>query len=229
MTVHRVVGIALCISVAAACLGMLALVGNAQVLLPSTHSASDSMSFEATRDSWINADAVQTTYGSLEEMWVGINTYSGKMDQRQALVGFDISALPADAIVDGAVLELTQINHFSDLPCQIWPYQIAGAWDEYTVTWNNRPVSTSAGDPPVTLNASPGRKMWDVTKIVQAWQAGAENHGILLTGDGVTAGARIFASRESTSVPGRLTINYHRPGEPPTPAHKSLYLPLVLQ
>ena len=226
MTAHRVVGIALCL--AAACLGLFAFVSNAQVALPSVHSASDSMSFEAARDSWINADAVTTTYGSLEDLWVGINTFSGKMDQRQALVGFDISALPADAIVDSAALELTQTNFFSDLPCQIWPYQIAGAWDEYTVTWATRPESASAGDPPVTLSASPGPKTWDVTRIVQAWQAGAENHGILLTGDGVTVGARIFAARESTSVPGRLAITYHRPGDPPTPAYKSL-LPLVMQ
>lgn len=220
MAAPRMLTLILCLCLAAICLGPSILVSHAGES-PRLHDlsapASDSMTFLAARDAWINADAVQTTYGSLEELWVGINTFSGKMDQRQALVGFDISALPADAIVDSAALELTQTGHFSSQPCQIWPYQVTAAWEEYTVTWANRPASASAGDPPATLDATLGVETWDVTRIVQAWQAGAENHGILLTGDGVTAGARVFASRESTSVPGRLTITYHRPGDTPTP------------
>ncbi len=217
MTASRAITLILCLACVIASMGfagaMITSAGENPQRLELAAPASQSMTFNVIHDSWINADAVQTTYGSLEDLWAGINTYSGKQLERRALVRFDISALPADAIVDSAALELTLVDYFgTDLPCLIWPYQITGDWNEYAVTWQNAPASASAGDPAVNVSHTPGVKTWDVTKTVQAWRAGAPNYGILLLGDGVTVGARVFASRENPQGPGRLTIYYHRTG-----------------
>jgi len=209
----------LCLALAVAALGPAAFATSAGHNTPAAGAAApavESLSVPASRDAWINADAITTNYGRDEDLWTGIFTYSGKMDERRLLVGFDISALPANAIVDSAQLKMTQTRASGAESYALWPYQITGAWGEYTVTWENRPAAISAGDPLLVVNAANGVKTWDVLRIVQAWQAGAPNHGILLLGDGTTVGARVYASREST--PGLLTINYHLSGsETPTP------------
>jgi cell division septation protein DedD len=202
----------LCLVVASLALGVLSTNTGERLAAESAAPAATSLSVLASRDAWLNADAVTTTYGRDDDLWIGIFTYSGKMDERRLLVWFDIAALPANAIVDSALLEMMQTRASGAGSYAIWPYQVTGAWGEYTVTWENQPGAISAGDPPATVNAVNGVKTWDITRIVQAWQAGAPNHGILLLGDGTTVGARVYASRESQYAPGRLTVYYHLPG-----------------
>lgn len=210
----------LCLVVAGLALGVLTTHTGARTAAESAAPGAASLSVLAGRDAWLNADAITTTYGNDDDLWTGIFTHSGKMDERRLLVWFDISGLPDNAIVDSALLEMTQTRASGVESYAIWPYQVTGAWGEYTVTWENRPVAVSAGDPPVTVNAADGVKTWDVTGIAQAWQAGAPNHGILLLGDGTTVGARVYASRESQEAHGHLTINYHLPGNvTPTATH----------
>jgi hypothetical protein len=211
--------ICLCLAVAGLALGAFAASpGASPRAVEAGAPLAESLSVLAGRDAWLNADAVTTNYGRDDDLWTGIFTYSGKMDERRLLVWFDISALPANAIVDSAQLEMTQTRASGAESYALWPYQITGAWGEYSVTWENRPAASSAGDPPVVVNAVSGVKSWDVTRMAQAWQAGAQNHGILLLGDGTTVGARVYASRESQDAPGRLTIHYHLPGNnTPTP------------
>jgi hypothetical protein len=212
------------LSFAVLCLGLWASAGNATespLSLGSSAPASDSMSFDVVYDSWINADLTTTNYGADKELWVGLyDPQTGKTYERRTLLWFDIAALPADAIVDSATLELTQTAASGETSYPIWPYLLTSDWSEYTVTWNDQPSWVSAGDPSTTLDADPGVKTWDVSGIVQNWRKGAKNNGILLVGDGKTVGTRVFGSRESESAPGRLTIYYHEP-EPDTPTPTS--------
>ena len=212
MAAPRVMVLLLCI--AALCLGLSTSAGSAHgSALPLVFSApaSESMSFDVGHDAWISSDTTGANYGYDKELWVGLVNPSAKTYEYRTLLWFDISALPADAIVDAAALELTQTAAEGEKTLRIWPYQITGGWDEYTVTWNSRPSSASAGDPATTVDMTSGLKQWDVSKIVQGWRAGAKINGILLTGDGTTVGTRVFGSRESESGPGRLTIYYHKP------------------
>jgi hypothetical protein len=212
------------LSLAVLCLGLWASAGNATespLSLGSSAPASDSMSFDVVYDSWINADLTTTNYGADKELWVGLyDPQTGKTYERRTLLWFDIAALPADAIVDSATLELTQTAASGETSYPIWPYLLTSDWSEYTVTWNDQPSWVSAGDPSTTVDADPGVKTWDVSGIVQNWRKGAKNNGILLVGDGKTVGTRLFGSRESESGPGRLTIYYHEP-EPDTPTPTS--------
>jgi hypothetical protein len=203
MVTPRVMVPILYFCLAATCLGLWTSVGSAHGIpspLELYASTSDSISFDASYDSWINSDATATNYGADKELWVGLISQSGKSYERRTLLRFDISALPANVIIDSAALELTQTAAYDEASLKIWPYLILSDWSEYAVTWNDRPSSTSAGDPATTVDVDLGIKTWSVTKIVQAWRAGAKNNGILLIGDGATVGTRVFGSRESESA-----------------------------
>ena len=208
MAAPRVMVPILCLCAAVFCLGLWTSAGNAYESpspLDVSTPASSSMSFGVARDSWINADAVTANYGADKELWVGLYNQAGKTYERRALLYFDISGLPADAIVDSAGLELSQVAAYDAAQLNIWPYQVVDYWDEASVTWSDSPPLASTGDPATTVDKSSGVKVWDVTKIVQSWRAGAKNYGILLAGDGKTLGhARFRFPRILSRPPHRL-------------------------
>jgi hypothetical protein len=188
-----------------------------------TAATSSSMSFEVSYDSWTSSNTSETNNGDDVDLWVGVFSYGTVKVERRMLLWFDISGLPAGAIMDSATLELSQTRADGAESYQIWPHEVSGNWQEDEVTWQNAPPYISAGDPATTVDYESGvYKLWDVTKIVQSWLAGAENNGILLAGDGTTVGTRVFRSRENISEPGLLTITYHMPENT-----TYLYLPLV--
>jgi len=187
------------------------------------------MSFDVLVDSWIGSNTINSNFGDDPEVWVGVFSYGEVKVQRRTLLWFDISALPADAIVDSATLELVQIRADGEESYQIWPHQITGGWAEEEVTWENAPFSVSAGDPATSLDTAPGVEIWGVSGIVQAWQAGAGNFGILLSGDGTTVGTRAFRSAENSGVPPRLNIYYHQPADETPEPPARVYLPLVMK
>lgn len=196
-------------------------------LVPQEQSAltSGSMTFEAAYDSWISSNTSDTNNGDDVDLWVGVFSYGVVKVERRMLLWFDISNLPGGVIIDSAVLELWQTRADGAQSYQIWPHEITGDWEEGEVTWQNAPPYVSRGDPPTTVDYEPGvYKLWDVTNIVQAWQTGAENNGILLAGDGTTVGTRVFRSRENIMEPGQLTIYYQYPK-----FENMLCLPLVIR
>lgn len=206
------------------CLGLIQFTGKAREMPPSLERAItfyNSMSFEVSYDSWISSNTSENNYGDDKELWVGVFSYGVQKVERQTLLWFDISGLPEGAVVDGAVLEMSQTRADGVESYQIWPYMITGEWQEGEVTWQNAPNAFNLGDPAASLDYTPGIKSWDVTKIVQDWQADPQYNGILLAGDGTTVGTRVFRSRENISFPGLLTISYHMMGS-------AVYLPLII-
>lgn len=229
MAAPRTIVLVLCLCLAAACLGLWPLVSKAyESPLPYDFAgpAPDSMTFDASYDAYISSNTADVNYGDDVELWVGLFSSGATQVRRQTLLWFDISALPAEAIIDSATLELAQIQADGETAYQIWPHQVTGAWAEATVTWASAPAAASAGDPAATLTYDPGVKTWDVSHIVQTWQAGAQNLGILLLGDATTVGYRVFRSRENSGGPGHLTIHYHISGaDTPTPTATVTHTP----
>ncbi len=127
---------------------------------------------------------------------------------------FDLTDLPADAVVTSATLDLWAEYNDGTLSIDA----INAPWDEATLTWSNRPSSVypslavtyaiSRGDPS-------GPCYWgcvqtfDVTGIVQAWATGAiPNRGFQIVGDTGSVGW-LMASSDNTSNPRpRLWIQY---------------------
>ncbi len=175
----------------------------------------------AVADAWVNEDPANagTNYGGDPSLHVGrvFDPATGLFSTRWTLVQFSLATLPTNATVITATLEMYQTGASGFDAYQIRPDAISAAWNEPVVTWNNKPAAANLGDPAITLDYSLGVKRWDVTHIVQAWQANrSTNHGIMLVGMdvGIPASERIFSAREGTNLP-RLVIDYTA-GPPPT-------------
>ena len=101
---------------------------------------------------------------------------------RRALLQFDVSAIPFNAVVISAHLNMYQSNTYPGEKYSVSAHQITSAWDHTTVTWNNQPYfnqlseSTSPVTPGVTKWVS-----WDIKGLAQGWVSGSfPNYGLAL-------------------------------------------------
>ena len=186
----------------------------AQSRVPAAAAAPDAnYAAPIVQDSWIDANQPGANFGGDASLHVGqaVDPTTGQLGERQTLAQFDLSGLPAGAIIVNATLQLYQTAASGSDAYQIRPDAALASWQEAAVTWNNRPATGNQGDPAVTLDYASGWKQWDVTQIVRAWHTGqTPNYGIALVGlnpVGVPPSERVFASRNATVWP-TLTIVY---------------------
>jgi hypothetical protein len=191
--------------------------------------------FYATQDARVDESNPNTNYGG-GDLHVGRSSNAN----RQTLVQFDLAGLPGNAIVTHATMELYAIVNlaaaaedtsaaaedasrggsyaagFAPQAYTVYADAIYSAWSESTVTWANKPRAYGKGDPATGLTGAPGWTQFDVTQIVRFWLANpGSNFGILLRGDGSTAGLYVFYSRSSANIP-RLIVEYTLPTATPT-------------
>jgi hypothetical protein len=143
----------------------------------------------AHQDTYIKEDDGNTNFGDSSPLMAG--NYSGY--ERDILLKFDLSALPADAVVVEATLKLTfPFNYAGQVTrqtavCDIFPDVNTGGWQEMTVTWNNAPGYGGHGDPATTIPDTGSSMTWDVTNAVDDWERGTlANNGFRLRGDRTT-------------------------------------------
>lgn len=86
-------------------------------------------------------------------------------------------------------------------------YNVAAAWTDTTVTWNNQPAT--AGSPVSGSSANGVNKSvtWDVSTLVSAQYAGS-NNGLLIkdAGDGSASASTSFSSNEANQAADRPTL-----------------------
>jgi len=143
-----------------------------------------------------------------------------------SLIHFDVSSIPADAVIDSAVMELYLWNAAGADPVWIGLYDVYAGWDESTVTWNTRPPGQTGGFIyGVNVDSTPGYKAWTVTGWVTYWRSNP-NYGLELRGP--IAGApsyydRSFGSKDGRVNLPRLVVTYHLPATPTaTPTHTQI-------
>ncbi|GEM_PF-1786638 len=142
-----------------------------------------------------------------------------------ALLRFDLSAVPPDAEILNAKLELyvdasaqnSSLNAFEI--ARPWTSKEADWWKaQHGYPWGiagcNDPATDRLSVPFATVAMTPG-KGWrsiDVTEAVRRWVAGQENNGLVLRGQGSNSATYSFLSSEHTSSTGhpKLTIKYQR-------------------
>lgn len=127
----------------------------------------------------------------------------------EALLRFDLSAIPPGAQIRNATLHMQIVPQWSltEPPVTVELAQVQEDWSEETVNWVTRPALV----PPdlsarlvYTLPVGAQDIRWEITPWVQEWIAGQPHRGIALRSQG---GRRVFASRESANAP-RLVIEY---------------------
>jgi hypothetical protein len=161
-----------------------------------------------SKDAFVRQAAPTTNYSNTTYLRAGriLGT-----DEYQVLTQFDISALPANAAILTATLEMyTPVSSTPSLRA----YAVLDIWGEASVTWNTKPTASTEYGPQTGTGL--GWHKWDVTALAQQWKAGTlANNGLILVQVGTTFGTRDYDSRENASlrIP-RLRVVYATQGSP---------------
>jgi chitodextrinase len=183
--------------------------------------------YPGTDDAYIRQASPDTAHGTETTIQIDGDEPSGGGLDMHGLLRWDISAIPADAVVDSATIELNIVNISSgSYSC----YELLRDWDQAQATWNRSDAATfwqSAGAngatdrdtvPLCTLNAGvTGIEQIalnnDGVDLVQAWVDGSTaNYGLLIGNSATTDGADFTASEGATAANRpRLEIVYSLP------------------
>ncbi len=167
--------------------------------------------YDATTRSWLPS----SSFGGESTLELSYNTIDGPAGAF-SLVHFDVSSIPADAIIDSAVMQLYLQSAAGLSTVWVGEYAVYESWNE-NVTWNTRPSSQTGGFViGQNIDGSSGYKNWSVTGFVNNWRTNP-NYGLELRGP--TSGdyfVRNFGSSESGAPP-RIVVTYRLPTATPIP------------
>ncbi len=143
--------------------------------------------FHPTDDSWVRHYKPDVLAGSSITLAIE-NEYGGGGSSgwaADALIKFDISSIPPDAVIYYATLELYFYDWDMNNPAgrDINLYRATSDWEEETVTWNTQPSYASLPTTYSTVPSSTGVWMeWDVTSDVLDFISGSSvNYGWKIT------------------------------------------------
>jgi hypothetical protein len=168
----------------------------------------------AVADSYVDAALATTNFGTSSVL----NMDPSAVSTERILVSFDLTtcspAIPADAIVHTAQLELT-VESVVLASRTVDLRSVTSGWTEAGVTWNTQP--TVAGSVTASTSVTAGQAAgtvvaWSAISDVQAFVTGAaSNLGFRLSdsAEGVGLGALLsFNAREAGSGRPQLVITY---------------------
>ena len=159
-----------------------------------------------------DAEGVQcipsSNYGTYFTMLT--NWSSGSNCDVDGFVEFDLSPIPAMSTINTATLEGTITRNTETSP--IGAYRVSAAWNEATLTWNNKPGFAATPTDQIGVGAT-GTQTWDVQADVQAFSDGsATNYGwalSLATPADTTFLVDMYSSDHTTATQRpKISINY---------------------
>ena len=192
--------------------------------------------YSGTQDTMINLWEPDTNYGASPTLQWRANGTDGPV--RKILIRFDLSALPADAIIDGGQLCLYDYAETQDFgSAEIAIHRLQRDWQPMEATWKLATAQLPWQQPgaagpldradaatdvlPMDAAAPPGWRCFDVSADLKAWTTnGVENHGWILEPSADYSLFLVAASEYTNpSQRPRLTLRYSLPGSGvfPTP------------
>ena len=109
--------------------------------------------------------------------WVG--NWGSEIER--TYIQFDLSTVPAGAVVDDADLKLYQYNSVGSGSFIVGLYQVISGWEESNVTWSNQPDSSTEAEASRNIYTSTTWRNWDIDDLVKSWLDGSiTNYGMLL-------------------------------------------------
>ena len=179
-----------------------------------TYGSPATCTLTAVADATVNSALASTNFGTGTSLSVSPNTLA----TQRAFVRFDLTtcspAIPADAIVQSATLQLT-VATVVLATRTINVRSVTASWTEAGVTWSNQPAvagsnTSSAG---VTIGQVAGTVIsWTATSDVQSFvTAAASDFGFRLgdSAEGAIAGVALtLNAREAASGRPQLVVTY---------------------
>lgn len=174
------------------------------------------VTINTNKDSYIDSRYATTNYGNSTILNVGTYLYRGLGPYyRRTFVEFDVSSLPANAVVYSAEIKMRRTTTVSGT--NPWRTKlITSTWSETGVTASNQPsISNNAGDVSSSYSSSNDTISFDVSSMVQRMIYGqADNYGwciqVLDETYGGTSGTTFYSSESSTFTP-YLEVKYYLP------------------
>lgn len=179
-------------------------------------------------DAYISALNPTTNYETDQGLFVG-EMNSGVGDIRSSLLKFDLSSIPANAVINSAVLSLWLALDESDNARTARVYRQKRAWVESQVTWNVYSTGNSwqtaggvgsddidlvsIGSHAFSASEANGEKQFLLTAAaVEEWVSGAfANNGLIIVMDTQSDDGYQFRSSDYVAFPAnrpQLAINY---------------------
>ena len=129
------------------------------------------------KDTFLAADYVGYAPGGEVNVFFGLA--SSGSGQNRALIGFDLSPIPAGATVTSAIF--TPNIGFNDHLFPATVHRALAPWNELTVTKENWSPATNIDPTVITSFTGWGRKLIDITGLVAGWVNGTiPNYGIVM-------------------------------------------------
>lgn len=125
------------------------------------HNTSCDNGIDAVIGDCVSCGNPNSNFGSHDDMIVASWTVGGNPSNTRALLNFDLSAVPANAVITSASLSLYHnpnslsgnIGHSQNGGSNAaWLRRVTSAWTEYGVTWNSQPTTSTQNQ--VVLPAS---------------------------------------------------------------------------
>ena len=188
--------------------------------------------YQGAADTYIYAYAPTFNYSAMDSIRLGLKQYYA------ALLRFDLSPVPAGAVVDSAWLELYSVG-WGGTNMTIEAYRVIRRMDPDQATWNQAAIGNDwylpggndltndhSGAVEVAFTTS-GLFHWsrlNLTHLVQQWVDGSQvNYGLMLRGPLPPASALFYfasAQHSNSQLRPRLVVHYfvgHDPAATPTP------------
>jgi len=165
-----------------------------------------------TADAYVRSGTYAgTTHGSTDAsiLIAKLNSSGSADNDRQTYVTFDLSNAGAD--ISSAVLRLYgKIDDTRSSNIPVGAYSVSNtSWSESSITWNNKPATSSAALSSATITDATARYYtWNVTNYVQSQlDAGNTKVSFALKSTQITDPRITFNSKETGSNPPQLVLN----------------------
>ncbi len=179
-------------------------------------------SFISSKDSYIVQTSPNQNFGNASFLMadgVALDANNGKYGEVMAVLSWDVSSLPNNAVVQSVGITVNMENTSSA------DYNLLEAkvpWSEGNVDWNDFSGSSSIGNsvlgviPPLVLGEQTLNLNQAGINLVQGWISGSvSNHGLIVRTSGTNNGI-IFSSKESSNPKPTIHISYTSGSAPQT-------------
>ena len=143
------------------------------IQLPTSQSspAQETIQLTADMDVYVNSWSQNTNYGAEEHLNLSFYEVGGSLGAEFILLHFDLSSIPAGAVIDSASLKLYQIEASWAESVGVTAYYVNDRWSEQDVTWANRPTHQSIGMYQIVDSSVGEYKLWNLTSYARNWHS----------------------------------------------------------